>query len=240
MTDSGVQLSFSIDSNHWDGCQFATSPDIQLLDPDSPGGGMGLLEVNVRLVGQPGAGALNLYYGTYPTRRYFSLYKNGRWANGQPVVADDRVTLHLRPIEARYPASATDGDGGVTYPPVGCPAKPDVCGAAHPECEPPKGFEPSLWILEEWAPGTTKGTVRLEYVQYYPQSCTCQGDIDCVGGVSCLKLHNQDGCGDTSSLGVCAGCSGLGQSCQVTVAGKTCQDQLICVEGKAQCPCTPL
>jgi hypothetical protein len=240
MTDRGVQLTYAIDLEHWDGCQFATSPDVQLLDPDRPGGGQGLLEVNVCVVGQPGSGSLNLYYGAYPTHRYFTLYKEGVWANGHLAAADGCVTLHLRPQEARYPASATDADVGVTYPPVDCPATPDACGVAGPTCEPPTGFQPSLWVLVEWAQGATKGIVRLEYVQYYPESCACQADSVCAGGTSCLKLYNQGACATTSALGFCAGCDGQNEDCQVTVAGKTCQAKLTCVGGKAQCPCTPL
>jgi hypothetical protein len=238
LTDTGLLLTYAIDKTTWGGCVFGNDEMVQLFDADRLGGGQGVLEVHVCIVGQPATGSLNLYYGVFPAHRWLSLYRNGTWANGQSVTASQCMTLHFRPEEAFYPGTASTDAG--TYPPVGCGVDADSCQARGPSCEPNGGFAPTLSLLGEWAPGETSGVVRLVWVRYYPSDCSCRSDAECTGKAGCVNLHNLGGCSDSNAAGVCADCIGRGDPCAVTTLGKSCQSSLVCVQGKVQCPCTPL
>ncbi len=215
----------------------ATDDYVHLFDSDQAGGGQGVIEVRTCVVGQPATGSLNLYYGLFPARRWFSLYNNGTWANGQVVATDQCVTLRFRPPEANYPGSATTDAG--TYPPVTCPATPNSCGEHGNSCEPSGGFAPTLMLIGEWPAAQTSGVVKIAWVRYYPAGCNCEVDTDCASNTTCTTFHNTGDCSAINAPGVCADCTGRGDPCQVTGLGKTCQASLICVQGAVQCPCSP-
>jgi hypothetical protein len=207
------------------------------MDADRPDGGVGLIQLRICTVGSPATGSLDLYYGTFPAQRRWTLYEGGLWANGQPLDADSCTTLQLRPREAIYPSRTTQS--GVTYPPVGCAASKDQCGSYGISCEPAKSFDSTFSIVAEWPPGDTSGAVRLESIQYYPQDCLCQDDNRCPVNASCFKVTNQSKCSGTAGSGVCTTCVGQGESCQVTAGTKSCRSTIVCNQGLPLCICSP-
>lgn len=243
---SGVELKFCIDKADggdwsWATCAFSRGQDLNAFDVDVPGGNSGMVEVRVCVVGDPPAGGSNLWYGQHPRRKRLPLFRDRIWKTGEPVTANDCRTLFFGPAEAIYPRF-TDPDGGAPeFPGEGC-GQVDRCGAGGPVCAPAGGFEAELSVAAEHATQRTQGTLRIEWVRYYPASCQCQSDDGCEPGSGCTKSQGADGgCAPPGGPGVCTECVGVGEPCTVSTVGgsRSCNSMFVCLDGKLTCPCAP-
>lgn len=197
------------DKSPWAVCQVSDSADLSDFDVDF--GRAGILEVVFEVVDLPLAGALRLYYGIHPRRKYFELIADTE------VLQPGRHARYFSPEQAVFPSWETI--------PTGCGEQCGSCPAI--KNDPQFVFDKTnIMLAAEACNARAEGRIKLVSLNVLSNGCGCSQSADCPearprclppGGITADKPE----CGWPAWMpsGMCGPAAG----CQTTVpVGSPC------------------
>jgi hypothetical protein len=235
-------------------CELARSVDMTSFDGSY--GGDRLLEVRIH-VKREIQGALNLWYGRHPLRKFLRL------SGDEPLGIGCHV-LYFASTDARVPEWCGVPESCAECPSAACldefreQSERWAAGDLDPTCFPEGGvptteleqfdFHSTLvTLVAEWGSGAClEGTVQLESIQSLRASCACEQDAHCAGSpgrVACRPL-GEDACAADGAArgGVCGPppetCAGLpveNSPCEIQTATGTFKGEIRCEGGSCAC-----